>query len=124
MEVDRLYEGLPFDHHLKLAQHLAYVTTVLIYSSAIPDLLLALPIYFLLHYWLDKWEILRICKVPPKFNVSLNGRANNILGIAICLKLIVNLWVFSIPEIFPQRVRVFEANTRVNYFYVDNLSMI
>lgn len=101
VEVDEMYKGRDFDHQFKYASHLAYVTTVLIYSSAIPDLLLSLPLYFILHYWLDKWEILRVCKVPPRYAVSLNDRASNILGFAIGVHLAVNLWVFSVPEIFP-----------------------
>jgi len=78
----------------------------------------------MLHYWLDKWEILRVCQVPPRFQISLNDRANNILGIAILLHIASCIWMFTTPSIFPQRILVFESVRRVKYFYCETLHLI
>mmetsp|Transcript_29496 Transcript_29496/g.44820 ORF Transcript_29496/g.44820 Transcript_29496/m.44820 type:complete len:140 (+) Transcript_29496:2351-2770(+) len=34
------------------------------------------------------------------------------------------MWTLSIPEIFPGRVLVYEAATRVKYYYVEQLSIL
>lgn len=108
---------------LKLGQHLAYTTSILVFSAAIPDLLLLLPIYFALHFWIDKWLILRLCRVPPRFDISLNDRANNILGFAILVHIVCTVWIFTTPAIFPDKVLVHEASTGARYFYTEPLGI-
>jgi cytochrome b subunit of formate dehydrogenase len=46
--------------------------------------------------------VLRLCKVPPRFEIGLNNRAMNILGLGIMVHIAMNIWVFSNPEIFPE----------------------
>jgi len=123
-ELDELHEGAEFEQPLKLAQHLAYVSSILVFCAAIPDLLLLVPVYFLLHFWLDKWLILRVCRVPPRFDISLNDRANNILGFAILLRIISSIWIFTTPAIFPSRVLVYEALKGAKYYYVEQQSIM
>ena len=101
VELDMVYEGKDFNIPMKLAQHLAYTSCVLVYSCAIPDSIVALPFYFVTHYWLDKWMILRVGKVPPRFSILLNDRANSIFGFIVILHILSSMWFFSVPEIFP-----------------------
>lgn len=82
-EMDRELEGKDFKLPIKLGQHLAITFTIFSFSIAIPDLVGFLPIYFFLFYWLDKWEVFRVCRVPPRYDPSLNDRANQILGFII-----------------------------------------
>ena len=107
-----------------MASHLAFISTILLYSPAIPDLLLALPFYFFWHYWLDKWQILRICKLPPQLSKAFIDRALNIVGVAVIIHIIAAMWFFSVPEIFPVRIMVYEAKSRVKYYFMDNLSIV
>ena len=100
------------------------MSTILLYSPAIPDLLLALPFYFFWHYWLDKWQILRICKLPPQLSKAFINRALNIVGVAVLIHIIAAMWFFSVPEIFPVRIMVYEAKSRVKYYFMDNLSIV
>jgi len=123
-ELEELHSGLEFQIHLKLAQHLAYISCILVFSPAIPDLLGLLPIYFLAHYWGDKWLILRVCRLPPRFHISLNDRANYIFGFAILAHTLADLWIFSTPEIFPQEVLVLEASSSVAHYYITPLDAL
>lgn len=58
-QLDKAYSGLDFDMPLRLGQHLAFLTVVLFYCTAIPDLLIIGFIYFVLHFWLDKLALIR-----------------------------------------------------------------
>lgn len=102
---------------------MAFVSTILVFSGAIPDLLLLLPLYFFCHFWLDKYLILRVCKVPPRFDISLNDRANNILGLAILSHIGASMWIFTTPAIFPSRILVYVALTGAKYYYAAPLSI-
>ena len=103
-------EGREFNHALKMGQHLAYISMILLYSSAIPSTMLFFPLYLGAHYWLEKWQMLRMCKVPPLFDVSLNERALYLLTFAVSLHLVVAIWVFTTPAIFPMRVLVYQSS--------------
>ena len=87
------------------------------YSAAIPSLLGLLPLYFFAHYWLDKWLILRVCRMPPRFHISLNDRANNIFGFAIFMHILADVWFFGTPSIFPREVLTYDAYSGVKYYY-------
>jgi hypothetical protein len=118
-----VYEGKDFNIPMKLAQHLAFTSCVLVYSCAIPDSIVALPFYYVTHYWLDKWMILRVGRVPPRFSILLNDRANNIFGFIIILHIVSSMWFFSVPEIFPQEVKTHITENLVTYYYVETLSV-
>lgn len=122
-ELDEVYQGQDFNHPIKLGQHLAFACTIFVFCAAIPDLLLLLPVYFFFHFWLDKYLILRVCKVPPRFDISLNDRANNILGSAILAHIGASMWVFTTPAIFPSRILVYVASTGAKYYYAESLSI-
>ena len=109
---------------MKTASHMAFFTTVLVYSTAIPDLMGILPFYFIFHFWLDKWQILNFCKVPPRYSLELSTRANNLMIFAIFVHLMAAMWTLSTPEIFPSRILVYEASTRVTYYFMEQLSML
>ena len=89
-----------------------------------PSLLGLLPIYFFAHYWLDKWLILRVCHVPPRFHISLNDRANNIFGFAIFIHILATVWFFGTPQIFPSEVKTYDAYSGVKYYYVEPITYI
>lgn len=112
-EYDELYAGKEFPHHLKLGQHLAYTSCVLVFSAALPSLLGLLPLYFFFHYWVDKWLILRVCRMPPRFDVSINDRASNILGFAAILHIICSVLAFATPAIFPAQIYAYDAYSGV-----------
>mmetsp|Transcript_10713 Transcript_10713/g.17985 ORF Transcript_10713/g.17985 Transcript_10713/m.17985 type:complete len:229 (+) Transcript_10713:1679-2365(+) len=119
--MDELYQGKDFDPQIRLAQNLSFVTSVFMFSAAIPDLLVVLPIYFFFHYWLDKWQISRICKMPHRFGVELNERAVNLLGIGLMLKILASMWILTTPEIFPSEILTSTASNGIKYYYMKLL---
>ena len=74
-----------------------------------------LPIYFFIHYWIDKYLskfrarviniVLRMYKVPPRYEITLNERAMNILAVGILCHIAMNTWIFTNPEIFPDEIK-------------------
>ena len=107
-----------------MAAHLAYLTCVLFFSTAIPDLIILNAIYFFLHFWMDKMLATRTCKLPPKYDISLNDRANNILGFSILMHIFASIWIFSTLELFPNSISVYDSVTRVKYYYVKPMSFV
>jgi len=107
-----------------MAQHLAFFTVVMIYCTAIPAFLLYLPVYFLIHFWIDKWLLIKHCKIPPKYETSLNDRANNIIAFSLMLHIFCSMWIFTTPEIFPSEVKVYDHISKVKYYYVSPMGFI
>ena len=56
VEYNSVYSGMEFDMPLSYAQHLSFSCSVLFFSGFIPALVGLLPIYYFVHYWLDKYQ--------------------------------------------------------------------
>lgn len=105
--MDQVYEGMTFEMPVYLGDHLAFLVRILIFSTAIPDLVFLLPIYFFAHFWIEKWSMLKICKLPPKYDPSLLNTATNIIGVTIFIHILASILVFTTQEIFPDQVLVY-----------------
>lgn len=122
--MDRQLVGKEFHLDEKMGLNLALICTVFSYSTAIPDLVALLPLHFFFHYWLDKWEIFKVCKVPLRYNPSLNDLANNILGFAVMVHTAICVWIFTCQTIFPENIKVFQSLHRVQYYYMVELTFL
>ena len=61
--------------------------------------------------------MLRIYKVPPRYEISLNNRAVNILGFGLLCHAAMNIWVFTNPEIFPSEVLSYTVRDTTYYYF-------
>mmetsp|Transcript_32060 Transcript_32060/g.23694 ORF Transcript_32060/g.23694 Transcript_32060/m.23694 type:complete len:162 (+) Transcript_32060:40-525(+) len=107
---------------LRYAQHVAFVSAALLFSGFIPLLVVLLPFYFFVYYYIDKLLMYRLCKVPPRYENRLNTVALNLLGIGVMLHVCMNIWVFSNQLIFPNEVFSTEPENGVTYYYVEDYS--
>jgi hypothetical protein len=51
--------------------------------------------------------VLRMYKVPPRYEIALNDRALNILAVGVMCHAAMNIWYFTNPEIFPSQIYTF-----------------
>lgn len=102
-----------------MGHYLSFISCLIFYSISIPDLIAFLPPYLFFNYWVDKLLILRDCKLPPRYDTSLNHMAINILVFAVILRVTAAVWIFSAPEIFPSRIEVYTSHTGIKYYYMD-----
>ena len=61
--------------------------------------------------------VLRMYKVPPRYEIALNDRAMNILAIGILCHIAMNTWIFTNPEIFPSEVKTIERQGDIYYYF-------
>lgn len=97
---------------------------VLLYSTAIPSVMIFGFLFVVSHYWLDKYYMLRTCKLPAVFACTLNDRAINLFAFAVVLHILSAMWICSTPALFPTRVLVYQSFEFTNYFYVEKLSVV
>lgn len=122
VEADQTFEGRDFRLPSRLGSQLAFVMSVLLWSTALPDLLFLIPIYFTLTFWTSKWQILRICKLPPRYDMVLIETATSLLGLSVLLHIFVSVLTFTAAELFPSQVLVDNPMNKFKYFYVESLS--
>ena len=108
--MEQALEGKEFNHPLHMGQHLAYFSIILLYSTAMPSLMLLAPLYLGSHYMIEKWQLLRMCKMPPLYDIELNERAITLFTFSVAMHIVVAIWVFSTPAIFPSRVLVYQSS--------------
>ena len=106
-QMNKAMAGKEFSYPIKMAETLAFLTVVLVYSTAIPFVVLYGFLFLVCHYWLDKFYMLRVCKLPPRFACSLNDRASNLFAFAVVLHVFSAMWICSTPALFPTRVLVY-----------------
>ena len=56
-------------------------------------------------------------KAPPRYEIALNDRVMNILGIGVMLHIAMNVWVYSNPQIFPTKIKSFMYDGIYVYYY-------
>ena len=101
IDLNTLYEGAEFDLADKYVKVLAFTFVCFMYSGGVPLLLPVLVIYLILQYWVDKWLFMRYYKIPPKFNLSIHNRAMQIMPYALYLHILMSLWFYTTPELYP-----------------------
>jgi hypothetical protein len=63
--------------------------------------------------------VYRLCKIPPRYENSLNQTAMNILGFGVLIHIAVCIWVFTTPEIFPTKIKSTTINEKTYYYFSD-----
>ena len=101
VDLNTLYEGGEFDLADKYVKVLAFIFVCFMYSGGVPLLLPVLVVYLTLQYWVDKWLFMRYYKIPPKFNLSIHNRSMQIVPYALILHVLMSLWFYTTPELYP-----------------------
>merc|ERR1711871_268183 len=96
---------------LQLAQNYAVLMNTLficyLFASGMPLMYFICFITFFLAYWVDKWAFVRLYRIPENFDESIAQLNTWFLPIAALGHVLMGMWMFSNPEIFPNGM--FEA---------------
>lgn len=99
-ELDALLLSEPFLFTAHAAQVLSLLTVACAYSAGLP-LLLLLALFLLLAFLrLDTHRLLKVARRPPALDERILQTVFRILSLAVALKLLVGLWMFSNAAIF------------------------
>src|SRR5687768_7290285 len=74
-----LYTGPDFLIDFRYSQILTVVFICLLYGAGLPLLYFSTVINLMIIYWLDKYFLLRICKVPKRYDEQLEQKVRQAL---------------------------------------------
>ena len=98
-EYEDLYIGPDFGLDGRLAQMIAIVWVVFMYSSALPALFPLTVLNFLIIYWIDKFLLLRFFRTPKNYDQESIFYTISEMRTAILFHFIVGLFVYSNQKI-------------------------
>ena len=67
-EFNEAFAGPDPDLPIRLAKHVAIIATAFTFSGPIPIFILMIPVYLIVHFWVDKAMVLRVFRVPQNYN--------------------------------------------------------
>lgn len=88
--------------YIRYAQILTVMFVCLLFSVGIPILYLSTCIQLILTYFIDKYMLLRICRLPPRIDGIVNKIFLNTLPFMVFVHLGVAIWVLGSESIFYQ----------------------
>lgn len=63
-------------------------------------------------------------KVPPRYEIALNSRAMDILAFGVLCHAAANIWLFTNPEIFPNKIySVTDIWLKTSYYFTTDSFM-
>ena len=104
-QFNTLMLGPDFRLSIRYAQILAMMFLVLMYSSGLPIMYPIMFISLLVTYTMDKFMFLKICRRPPAYTTRFGEWSIYMLENAVLLHVIVAVWTFTSPRLFPRTFR-------------------
>ena len=104
MDLDALVVGSEFDVAENYAHTLTYIFVCMFYAGGLPILIVVLTGYLFCRFWIDKYMVLRHCKVPTYMSEYLHETVIKILPYSLSFHLIFSLWQYSAPDVFPNEI--------------------
>ncbi len=99
--MNKLIVGPEFNLTYYYSLILNTIYTCLAFSSGIPILLWIGTLTLFLQYWSFKFELLRYSKKPKNLDEKLNKKIVLAILFAVCVHLIIGIYMYGSPEIFP-----------------------
>mmetsp|Transcript_52500 Transcript_52500/g.60046 ORF Transcript_52500/g.60046 Transcript_52500/m.60046 type:complete len:842 (+) Transcript_52500:284-2809(+) len=101
VELNRAYEGLPFDVGTNVAYTLNLFFVTLFFGPALPTLYPLAFLCFLIKYWSDKYFALRLAKKPPNYDERINDTVLSLLPFSLLLFTCATVITYGAPDIWP-----------------------
>lgn len=103
MQIDMNNAIMPpaFDLTKKYSHILNALFVIMLYSSGMPHLYIVCFFIFFSSYMFQKYILLRISSRPVKYSQIISQNVTKLLKVALVIKLITALWVYTTPDIFP-----------------------
>eukprot|EP00899_Mesostigma_viride_P018898 jgi/Mesvir1/27009/Mv20716-RA.1 len=100
-QLNKLYEGPEFYLALRTADMLNTLFVTMAFAGGLPMLQ---PIAFIMlacHFWMDKFELFRLCRKPPMYSNDLAAMSASLLPWAAVLRLSLSIWAYSAIQLDP-----------------------
>ena len=81
---------------------MAFIFVVMVYSGSSPILIPIMGIYLIFRYWTDKYQLLRYCSKPPRFDSNIHDKIMLILPFSLFFHFGFSFWFYGQNEIFKQ----------------------
>ncbi|KAL0049982.1 hypothetical protein WJX82_002021 [Trebouxia sp. C0006] len=94
-ELVKAYEGPDFDLADRYGELLNILFCTLMFSGGLPILLPCVSIIFAVTYWAEKWELLKLSRVPSPYAGDLAALTGELLPWAALFHLMFSVWAFS-----------------------------
>ncbi|KAL0041478.1 hypothetical protein WJX79_004916 [Trebouxia sp. C0005] len=94
-ELVKAYEGPDFDLADRYGELLNILFCTLMFSGGLPILLPCVSIIFAVTYWAEKWELLKLSRVPSPYAGDLAALTGELLPWAALFHLVFSVWAFS-----------------------------
>jgi len=124
----KLYTGPEFLVDFRYAQILTIIFICFLYAPGIPILYLTSFLNLLVIYWMDKFLVLRICKLSKTFDDTMENVVRKTLFFALFFHLISAVWtygnslLFSGEDYFIQQANLItRAQDRLDSFYISSM---
>ena len=72
-----------------------------LYGSGLPLLYVSALGFLILTYVIEKYQLLAICRIPPKTDDSAAELTRHILKVALIWHIIFAIWIYGSPILFP-----------------------
>eukprot|EP01031_Cornospumella_fuschlensis_P008434 gene8434-10394_t len=99
-DLNKAFVGPNFEFAGNYAQLLSTFFVCLTFSTGIPILYPIGAFNFLLFYLVEKYQFIKVYRIPPHFNTLVGKRATLLIPIAILVHLIMSIWVLSNNTMF------------------------
>jgi hypothetical protein len=94
-QLNQAYEGAEFAMSVRYGEILNIVFVTMTFCSGVPVLVPFAFFSFLVHYTVDKFDFLRVSKLPPSFSTTLAEGAAEVLAYAAIGHLLFAMWANS-----------------------------
>jgi Low-density lipoprotein receptor domain class A len=86
---------------IAVAQLSVIVCSCILYSSGLPVLIPVAFLFCVVTYWSDKYQLLRMSRIPPQLSADIVIWAVQFMTIAIFVHSLITIWLYSDPVLFP-----------------------
>jgi hypothetical protein len=56
-------------------------------------------------YWIDKWMLFKMCRLPEKIDNKISQIVLNTLLFMVLVKIVIDIWILGSPYIFYQTMQ-------------------
>mmetsp|Transcript_23311 Transcript_23311/g.64404 ORF Transcript_23311/g.64404 Transcript_23311/m.64404 type:complete len:924 (+) Transcript_23311:130-2901(+) len=95
-QMNAAYMGHEFQIAIRYGEHLTAIFVCWIFSSGIPLMYWSCAISFALHFWVEKYELLKVCSYPINYSSDLAKFVASTLPISTILHLLGACWAYSV----------------------------
>lgn len=100
-QLNEAYEGAEFVLSVRYGEILNIIFVTMTFSAGLPVLVPLAALSFLQHYMTDKFDFLRVSKLPPSYNTTLAQGAAEVVAYAAIGHLLFAVWANSYYRMDP-----------------------